>query len=109
MSVSTISSTAAISSIQTPRKFAGPLPLVFLRNRLNMLEVSSSGLSFPCECNARAPRRPKFSFYGFRVLSTIVKHLTERFFKIGSGKTVSLQPMGTSLRNAAKTVIFDSL
>ena len=60
-------------------------PPVFLRKRLNNSEVSSSALSFPRKSNASAQERHKLSLFGFRVLSSKVKHLTECFFNSGSG------------------------
>ena len=104
-----ISSTAAIYLIQRPPKFTGSVPPTFPRNRLNRLEFCSSSLWFPCKCNARALGRHNFSLYGFRLFYSKVKHLTEWFFNSGSGSTVSLQPMATSLNNAAKVVTFVNL
>ena len=104
----TLNSTAAISSLQTPWKFAGSAPLLFLRKKLNSLEVSLLNLSFPCKGNARALKRNKLSLFGSRVLSSSLKQLTEWFLNSGFGNTVSLQPMGSSLSNAAKVVTFVS-
>ena len=104
MSAWTISSTAAISSIQTPRKFAGSIPQVFLRNRQNIFKVSTSSLSFPCQYNAWIIKGHKLSMFDFRIISSNVEQSRERFFNSGS-----LQPIGTSLGNSAKMVTFVSL
>ena len=85
-------------------RILGSVPPVFSRNGLNKLEFLSSSLSFPCNCNARSLKRHKLSLYSFRVFSSNVKHLTEWFYNSRSGNTVSSQPLGTSLSNAAKTV-----
>ena len=92
MSAWTISSTTAISSTQTPWKFAWSVKPVSLRNRLNNLAVSSSSLSFPCKCNAKALKTRTLSFYSIRVLSSNVKQLTKWFVNSGFGNTVFCGP-----------------
>ena len=48
--------------------------------------------------------RNNLSFKGFRIISSIDKHLTEGIFNSGSGNTMSWQAMGVFLGDAAKRV-----
>ena len=103
------SSTVGISFMWTPWIWLGFSPSVLLMNKLNIFEVFSSSRWFPCMWRARARKRHRLLLYGCLVFSSKVRQLIVPFLNRGSGKTVSLHPIGTSLRRAANTVKFVNL
>ena len=86
----------------TPWNFETSPSSLLSKKSLNVFEVSSSSFSLPCKCRANALNKERLPLYGWLVFLSKVRQLTLQFLKSGSGKTVFLQPMGTSLSNEAK-------
>ena len=100
------SSTVWLLFIWTPWDGLGLSPSTLLMMKFNILEVSSSSCRVPCKLRASTRKRHKLSVYRCLVSSSFARQLFVSILNRGSGKTASLQPTGTSLSNAAKTVKF---
>ena len=103
------SSTIGISLIWTPWSWLGLSPSIFLMNKQDNFEISSSNRWVPCKWRASARKRYKLSLYGCLVFSSNVRQLIVPFFNRGLSKTAFVHPIGMSLSKALNTVKFANL
>ena len=98
------SSTFGMSLKRTPWNFETSLSSLLLGKRLKIFEASHFSSLLPCKCRANALNNQRLSLYGCIVFLSKVKQFKLQFLGTGSGKTASLQPMGTSCSNETKSV-----
>ena len=98
-----------MSFIGTPWNWLRLSPSIQLMNNLKILDVSSASFWCPCKWRSGARKRHNLSLYGYLVFASMWDSWLCSFLKVFCGKTMSRQPIGTSLSKAAKTVKIVSL
>ena len=90
------SSINGMSFIWTPRSLLRLRPSILFVKKLKISDVSSPSLWFPCKWRTIVRKNHKLTLYDCVVFSSKVRQLIVKFFNRVSGKTASLQPIGTS-------------